>query len=72
MPPKRKFKESKTGDEEKELLEKSVPNSARYAKKWSLNIFAQWRNARPNKEAVNEEVWFHVEQDKIQIRTLLT
>ena len=68
MPPKRKFRESaKTGDEEKVFLGKSVPKSTRYAvTKWSFIIFAQWQNARPNKEAVNEEVEFHVERDKIQ------
>ena len=67
MPPKRKFRESKTGDEEKELLEKSVPKSTRYVTKWSFNIFAQIQNAaRPTKEAVNEEVGFHVERDRIQ------
>ena len=29
-------------------------------------IFLQWQTARPNKEAVNEELGFHVELDKIQ------
>ena len=66
MPPKRKFSKSKTGDEEKEFLEKYVPNSIRYVTKWSFNIFAQWQNERPNKEAVNEEIVFHVERDKMQ------
>ena len=67
MPPKRKFRELKTGDEEKEFLEKCIPKSTRYVTKWSfLNIFTQWQNARPNKEAVNEEEGFHVECDKIQ------
>ena len=66
MPPKGKFRESKTGDEENEFLEKSVPKTTRYVTKWSFNIFAQWQNARPNKEAVNEKVGFHVERDKIQ------
>ena len=66
MPPKRKFRESKTGDEENESLAKTVPKSTQCVTKWSSNIFAQWRNVRPNKEAVNEEVGFHVERDKIQ------
>ena len=66
MPPKRKFRELKTADEEKALLEKSVPKSTRYVKKWSFNIFAQWQNARLNKQAVNEEAGFDVERDKIQ------
>ena len=35
---------------------KSVPKSTRYVTKWSFNILEQWQNARPNKEAVNEEV----------------
>ena len=55
MPPKRKFRELKTADEEKALLEKSVPKSTRYVTKWSFNIFAQWQNARLNKHAANEE-----------------
>ena len=65
MPPERKFRELKTADEEKALLEKSVPKSTRYATKWSLNIFAQWQNARLNKQAANEEAGFDVERDKI-------
>ena len=71
MPPKRKFRELKTADEEKELLEKSVPNSTRYVTKWSFNIFAQWQNARLNKQALKEEAEFEVERKKIQsLRTL--
>ena len=66
MPPKRKFRESKAGDEGKEFLGKSVPKSTRYVTKWSFNTFAQSQNARPNKEAENEEVGLHVERDKIQ------
>ena len=66
MPPKGKFTESKTGDEEEEFLENSVPKSTRYVTKWSFNIFAPWQNARPNKEAVNKEAGFHVERGKIQ------
>ena len=31
-----------------------------------LIIFAQWQNARLNKQAANEEAGFDVEQDKIQ------
>ena len=66
MPPKRKFREMKTADEEKALLEKSVPKSTRYVTKWSFNIFAQWQNARLNKHAANEEAGFDVGRDKIQ------
>ena len=66
MPPKRKFRKLKTADEEKALLEKSVPKSTRYVTKWSLNIFAQWQNARLNKQAANEEAGFNVERDKIR------
>ena len=67
MPPKRKFRELKTADEEKALLETSVPKSTRYVTKWSFNIFlAQWQNARLNKQAANEEAGFDSERDKIQ------
>ena len=66
MPPKRKFRELKTADGEKALLEKSVPKSTRYVTKWSFNIFAQWQNARLNKQAANGEAGFDVERDKIQ------
>ena len=38
----------------------------RYVTKWSFNIFAQWQNARLNKQAANEEAGFDVERDKIQ------
>ena len=53
-------------DEQKALLEKSVPKSTRYVTKWSFNIFAQWQNARLNKHAANEEAGFDVGRDKIQ------
>ena len=66
MPPKRKFRELKTADEEKALLEKYFPKSTRYVTKRSFNIFAQWQNARLNKQAVKEEAGFDVERDKIQ------
>ena len=70
----RKFRELKTADEEKALLKKSSPKSTRYGTNWSFNIFAQWQNARLNKQAANEEAGLDVEQDKIQSqrRTLLT
>ena len=55
MRPKRKFRELKTADEEKALLEKSIPKSTRYVTKWSFNIFAHWENARLNKKAANEK-----------------
>ena len=53
MPPKRKFRELKTAEEEKALLVKSVPKSTRYVTKWSFNIFAQWQNARLKKQAAD-------------------
>ena len=34
--------------------------------RYGLNIFAQWQNARLNKQAVKEEAGFEVERDKIQ------
>ena len=61
---KRKFRELKTADEEKALLKKSVPKSTRDVSKWSFNIFAQWQNARLNKQAANEEAGLDVERDK--------
>ena len=62
---KRKFRESKTADEEKAPLEKSAPESTRYVTRWSLNIFAQWQTARLNKQAANEEAGCDEERDKI-------
>ena len=50
----------------KNSWKKSVPKSTRYVTKWSFNVFAQWQNARPNKEALNEEVELHIERDTIQ------
>ena len=38
---KRKFRELKTADEEKALLEKSFPKSTRYVTNWSSIFFAQ-------------------------------
>ena len=41
-----RFRESKSGDEEKEFLKKSVSKSTRYETKWSFNIFAQWAKSK--------------------------
>ena len=43
MPPKRAFRNSKSEEEERKFLEKSVPRSTRYVTKWSLKIFAEWQ-----------------------------
>ena len=66
MPPKRAFRNSKSEEEERKFLEKSVPRSTRYVTKWSLKIFAEWQASRKNKDPSKEEAGFHVELDKIQ------
>ena len=63
---KRTFRELKTADEEKALLEKSVPKSTQYVTKWSLHIFTYWQKARLNKLAVYEEAGFYIEQDRYE------
>ena len=62
---KRKFREMKTADEEKALLEKSFSKSTDMSQ-IGLSIVAQWQNARLNKQAANEEARFHVEREKIR------
>ena len=62
---KRKFRELKTAHEGKALLEKSAPKSTWYDTKWSFNSFAQWQDARLNKQPANEEAGFDVERDEI-------
>ena len=47
------------------MKKKPCPKSTRYVKNWSF-IFAQWQNARLNKQAANEEAGFDVERDKIR------
>ena len=66
MPPNRAFRNSKSEEEERKFLEKSVPRSTRYVTKWSLKIFAEWQASRKNKDPSKEEAGFHVELDKIQ------
>ena len=64
MPPKRKFRELKTTDEEKALLENPSQNQHDMSQTGLLIYFAQWQNARLNQQAANEEAGFEVERDK--------
>ena len=38
-----RFREPETVDEERELVEKAIPSSTKYANKWAATIFGKWQ-----------------------------
>ena len=38
-----RFREPKTVYEERELVEKAIPSSTKYKKKWAVTIFGEWQ-----------------------------
>ena len=63
---KRVFRQTKTAEEEKKLLEDAVPKSARNATKWAYRIFSEWQLARRNKDPRTESISFMFDLEKVQ------
>ena len=51
----KRFRKSRSCEEEEEMLENAVPLSTRYKNKWSVNLFEDWIRDRDNKRAAVEE-----------------
>ena len=41
--------------EEKNALQESIPKSTRYATKWAVKIFGEWKSGRDNKDPGKEQ-----------------
>ena len=63
-----RFQSARNSQEEQTLLERGTPASTRYAMKWTVKIFNEWRAAREIKEVNTGEV--SLENDVCPIRPL--
>ena len=50
-----RFRSARSAKEEQCLLERAAPRSTKYATKWALNIFNEWRAGRQIKEVNSAE-----------------
>ena len=50
-----RFRRARSAEEEQSLLERAIPTSTRYATKWALKIFNEWRAGRQIKEVNSAE-----------------
>ena len=64
--PLKRFRKSRSFEEEEEMLENAVPLSTRYKNKWSVNPFENWIPDRENKRAVVEETSLGISLDDIE------
>jgi len=62
----RSFRALKSVEEEKELLEESIPKSTQNVVKWAVKIFADWQTQRENKDSPLEKCSFTFDAAKIQ------
>lgn len=53
-----RFRQPKSADEEKQLLNNKIPASTLYSTKWSIKIFEEWQSSRDNSEP-QKESWAH-------------
>ena len=63
---KRVFRQAKTAEEEKQLLENAVPKSTRDSTKWVYRIFNEWQLARTNKDPCYKNCSLMFDLDKVQ------
>ena len=64
---KRVFRQAKTAEEEKQLLENAaVPKSTRDSTKWVYRIFDEWQLARTNKDPRYKNCSLMFDLDKVQ------
>jgi hypothetical protein len=62
----RVFRQAKTTEEEKQLLEDAVPKSTRDSTKWVNRISNEWQLARTNKHPRYENCSLMFDLDKVQ------
>ncbi len=63
---KRVFRKARGAEEEKKLLESSIPGSTRRSTRWGFNIFKEWQMTRGNKGASLESCSFSFDCQKVQ------
>ncbi len=63
---KRAFRKARGAEEEKKLLESSIPGSTRQSTRWAFNIFKEWQMTRANKDASLESCSFSFDCQKVQ------
>ena len=56
-----RFRSARSSDEERELSKKFTPPSTRYATKWAIKIFNEWRGAGEVKEVETNNVGFGID-----------
>ena len=62
---KRVFRQAKTAEEEKQLLENAVPKSTRNSTTWVYRIFNEWQFARTNKDPRYKNCSLMFDLDKV-------
>lgn len=64
--PLKRFRTSKSKEEEEKVLENAVPLSTRYKNKWAVNLFEEWRKARINNIATEEATSLNIPLEEIE------
>ena len=62
------FRKARGAEEEKKLLESSIPRSTRLSTRWAFNIFKEWQMTRGNKDASLKAARFRLIARKCRIR----
>ncbi len=60
------FRKARGAEEEKKLLESSMPGSTRRSTRWAFNIFKEWQMRRGNKDASLESCSISFDCQKVQ------
>jgi hypothetical protein len=66
MSPKRRFRPTKSEQEEKQILEECISKSTRSSTKWAFKVFFRMEVARVNKNPRIEERSFKIDIDNVQ------
>ena len=70
---KRVFRAARSTEEERKLLEDTIPKSTRDSTTWSYRIFNEWQLVMGNKDASLERCSFSFDAEKVQrLDTILT
>ena len=70
---KRVFRAARSTEEERKLLEDTIPKSTRDSTTWAYRIFNEWQMAKGNKDASLESCSFSFDAEKVQrLDTILT
>ena len=62
----RAFWKPKNAEEERNLIENTIPKSTSAVTKWSVKIFLEWQNGRKNKNLAIESCTFTTDKSKVQ------